>query len=268
MAAYFSIDGGNTKLADFGQASDPSDFLNTGVQGSRDPFDEFYSSNTIQSLTAVDLELLDVLGFNITGPVAAVIESAGAASLTNIANHYYLYDSISSGPSLKYLGADYVAGQFGTWAPVGAEKTATGYEVAWKDASSGQYMVWNTDNNGNFVSNIFGSPVSGTNATLEALETSFHQDLNGDGQIGVPTAVVAAGQTLTASGPTTLIDGPNDVLNGGPGADTFVFKASFGSNTVNNFTYGRTPVQSVDVCRRRRRAGRCPAGRVNRCDGA
>src|SRR6202165_5950781 len=31
--AYFSIDGGNTKLADFGQNSDPSDFLNSGVAG-------------------------------------------------------------------------------------------------------------------------------------------------------------------------------------------------------------------------------------------
>jgi hypothetical protein len=29
--ACFSVDGGNTKLADFGQTSDPSDFLNSGV---------------------------------------------------------------------------------------------------------------------------------------------------------------------------------------------------------------------------------------------
>ena len=31
--AYFSLDGGITKLADYGQISDPSDFLNSGVQG-------------------------------------------------------------------------------------------------------------------------------------------------------------------------------------------------------------------------------------------
>ena len=37
-AAYFSVDGGNTKLADFGRTSDPSDFLNSGVQGSNDRF--------------------------------------------------------------------------------------------------------------------------------------------------------------------------------------------------------------------------------------
>ena len=42
-SAYFSLDGGNTKLADFGVSSDPSDFLNSGVQGGNDPFNEFYS---------------------------------------------------------------------------------------------------------------------------------------------------------------------------------------------------------------------------------
>ena len=46
------------------------------------------------------------------------------------------------------------------------------------------YTVWNTDSNGNYLSNI--GHVSGTSAALESLETSFHQDLNGDGVIGVP----------------------------------------------------------------------------------
>ncbi len=48
-AAYFSVDGGYTKLADYGQTSDPSDFLNRGVQGGNDPFNEFYANSTIQS---------------------------------------------------------------------------------------------------------------------------------------------------------------------------------------------------------------------------
>ncbi len=66
--AYFSVDGGTTKLADYGQASDPSDFLNSGVQGYYDPFDEFYTGGTIQSLTTVDKEQLDALGFHLTVP--------------------------------------------------------------------------------------------------------------------------------------------------------------------------------------------------------
>ena len=181
VPAYFSIDGGNTKLADFGQSSDASDFLTTGVQGSNDPFDEFYNSHTIQNLTNVDKELLDALGFNTTALVATVIKSAGATSLTEIGNHFYLYDSTGAGPSLKFQGADYVPGQFGAAVvPIGAEATASGYEVAWKVMGTDQYSVWATDNNGNYTSNIVGT-ASGTSTTLESIESSFHQDLNGDG---------------------------------------------------------------------------------------
>jgi hypothetical protein len=68
--AYFSFDGGNTKLADFGQTSDPSDFLNSGVQGANDPFNEYYIGSTSQVLTIVDKELLDVLGFHTVSPVS------------------------------------------------------------------------------------------------------------------------------------------------------------------------------------------------------
>ena len=64
--AYFSLNNGATKIADYGQTSDPSDFLNSGVQGSTDPLNEFYSSWTQQSLTAIDLMQLDALGFHLT----------------------------------------------------------------------------------------------------------------------------------------------------------------------------------------------------------
>jgi hypothetical protein len=65
-AAYFSLDGGATKIADYGQTSDPSDFLNSGVQGANDPYNEFYTSSTLQQLTTIDLEQLDALGFHLT----------------------------------------------------------------------------------------------------------------------------------------------------------------------------------------------------------
>src|SRR5579872_1387479 len=74
--AYFSLDGGVTKIADFGQTSDASDFLNSGVQGFNDPFNEFYSSSTFQSLTAVDKEILDALGFNTNPPGLAVVANS------------------------------------------------------------------------------------------------------------------------------------------------------------------------------------------------
>ncbi|MHC2461135.1 NF038122 family metalloprotease [Bradyrhizobium embrapense] len=73
-AAYFSVNGGGTKLADYGQNSDPSDFLNSGVQGANDPFNEYYTGSTLQHLTSIDLQQLDSLGFHIaasSAPTAA-----------------------------------------------------------------------------------------------------------------------------------------------------------------------------------------------------
>jgi hypothetical protein len=72
-AAYFSVDGGNTKIADYGLKSDPSDFLNPGPTflgapysslTPDDPFNEIYDSNTLQQLTAIDLKQLDALGYH------------------------------------------------------------------------------------------------------------------------------------------------------------------------------------------------------------
>ena len=62
-----------------------------------------------------------------------VIETAGSTSLAEIANNYFLYAAGgSSGPELKYAGPAVVAGQFSSWALIGAEQTASGYEITWK----------------------------------------------------------------------------------------------------------------------------------------
>src|SRR5262249_30518830 len=52
-AAYFSLNGGLTRWFDYGQRSDPSDFLNppNSLLSPEDPYNEFYDSNTLQSLT-------------------------------------------------------------------------------------------------------------------------------------------------------------------------------------------------------------------------
>ena len=55
------------------------------------------------------------------------------------------------------------------------------------------------DSNGNYITN--NGVLSGTSPTLQSLETSFHQDLNGDGVIGVPTASLAS--TIQSSGQTS-----------------------------------------------------------------
>ena len=74
-------------------------------------------------------------------------------------------------------------------APFAAAQTASGYEVAWAIPGADQYQVWLTDSSGNDLSIPFVG--SGSSAQLELYETSFNDDLNGDGTIGVP-----------ASGPT------------------------------------------------------------------
>ena len=223
--AYFSVDGGNTKLADYGQISDPSDFLNSGVQGPNDPFNEFYTGSTLQTLTAVDIKQLDALGFHTATVATTVIEAFGSTSLVQVGSYFYLdSNSTGSGPQLKYGGSPVAAGQFGVWTPIGTEQTATGYEVAWKVTGADQYGVWNTDSSGNDIANT--AVMSGASSTLESLETSFHQDLNGDGLIGVPPHVV-----IESFGSTSLVEvGQNfylDNISNGSGPELKYAGAAF-----------------------------------------
>jgi len=133
----------------------------------------------------------DLNGDGTIGVPDAVIEALGATSLVLTSNNYYLNPSSGgAGPVLKYSGAVVTAGQFGNWTFTGAEQTGGGYEVALHLPGSDQYTVWNTDANGNVVSNAVGGIVSGSSSALQLLEPSFHQDLNGDGIIGVPTNVI------------------------------------------------------------------------------
>ena len=78
----------------------------------------------------------------------------------------------------------------GPWVPIGAVQTASGYEVAWKVTGTDQYTVWNIDSNGNYcVSNSSGVCL-GTAQRSKFAETTFNQDLNGDGAIGyLPPAI-------------------------------------------------------------------------------
>ena len=190
----------------------------------------------------------DLNGDGSIGPPApTVIEGFGSTSLVEGGSNYFLHPNGGSAVELSYAGAPVVDGQFdqfgGHWVPIGAEQTASGYEVAWKITGADQYTVWTTDNSGNYLSSAF-DVASGTSAALQSFETSFHQDLNGDGYIGLVLNGSSGGQTLTAgSSPTTLIGGPNDILNGGAGADTFVFLPNFGANTVNNFAPGTDALQ-------------------------
>lgn len=145
-----------------------------------------------------------VTGATLVPPV--VIEALGATSLVQVGSNFYFYPTGgTSGPQFQYKGVAVVAGQLDSWSFIGAEKTSGGYEVALHVPGTDQYTVWNTDNNGNFVSNGTGGViVSGASSVLQSLEASFHQDINGDGTIGVVSAA-PSGTVIEAFGATSLV---------------------------------------------------------------
>ena len=170
-----------------------------------------------------------------------VIQTDGSTSLTEVANRYYLYGGSGSGPALKYKGANVTAGEFGSWTPIGAVQTARGYDVAWKNTSTGRYMVWTTDGNGNYKGNI--GAVSGTSSALEKLEPVFRQDLNRDGVIGLATRKV-----IQTDGSTSLTEVANRYyLYGGSGSGPALkYK---GANVTAGEFGSWTPIGAVQTAR-------------------
>ena len=118
-----------------------------------------------------------------------MIEAFGSTALVQSGDNYFLDGADGSSVEVSYGGAPVVAGQFGAWTPFGGEKTATGYEVALAMKSADQYTVFYLDANGNYLSDPIGT-VSGASSQLQLFETSFQQDLNGDGKIGLPPPTV------------------------------------------------------------------------------
>jgi serralysin len=151
----------------------------------------------------------DLNGDGTIGILKVVIQTDGTTALTQVGNSYFLDNTASgTGPELQYKGAPVTVGEFGTFTLIGAVQVAEGgYDIAWKDTSAGLYTAWSTDSNGNYLSNLF-APVSGTSTVLESLETTFNQDLNGDGQIGIPKVVIQTdGSTaLTQVGNSYFLD--------------------------------------------------------------
>lgn len=156
------------------------------------------SGATLQGLETVFHQ--DLNGDGTVGMVTTVIESVGATTLTRVGDGYLLFATGSgSGPRVTYAGADVTVGQFGAWKLIGGEAVAGGYAIAWKNGNADQYSVWNLDAAGTYVANAGGGVMSGSDAGLQGLEPDFHQDLNGDGSIGVSTS------TIEAFGGTALV---------------------------------------------------------------
>ncbi|WP_456620881.1 hypothetical protein [Bradyrhizobium sp. P5_C12] len=163
-----------------------------------------------------DLNGDGTIGIPVAVTSDVTIESVGSTSLVLSGGNYHLNSiSTGTGPVLKYLGNPVIAANWGSWSVVGAEQVSGGgYDVAWKYGPDGHFSIWSTDSNGNFVATLAAAPeVSATDPSLKALETTFHQDLNGDGTIGLPVAVTGD-VTIESAGSTSLVlSGDNYHLN-------------------------------------------------------
>jgi VCBS repeat-containing protein len=168
--------------------------------------------------------------FTVIGP-PLVIQTDGTTALTEVGSNYFLNPAGGgTGPELHYGGSVVTVGEFGTWTPIGAVQVAGGgYDVAWHDTSSGLYTAWSTDSNGNYLSNLIGQ-VAGNSSALESLETTFNQDLNGDGIIGSPPATqLAKAQVAGADGSRSTAAHPECVGSSLPDNFNFLDESSNGT---------------------------------------
>jgi len=150
-------------------------------------------------------------------PPSTVVEAFGVTSLVQSGSDYFLNPAGGgTGPKLYFNGAPVTVGMWTGWAPVGAEQTSSGYDVAFRNASTGLFNIWSTDTNGNYITNL-ASGISGTSTTLENFETVFHQDLNGDGVLGVNAPTLPAVAHV-----------------GSAQNDTFTFIADLGAGSGNS----------------------------------
>jgi len=157
-------------------------------------------------------------GFVGTLPPPVTIEAAGATSLLQSGNYFFLSNSGGSELVLQAAPGDVVnENVYGSWSPIGAEQIAGGgYLVAWKEAGANLYSVWTADSTGTAISSL--NYVTGSDYRLELDEALMHQDLNGDGVIGlaVPTGGVlevasteSTAATFIGSTGTLQLDAPS-----------------------------------------------------------
>ncbi|WP_049820003.1 Ig-like domain-containing protein [Bradyrhizobium japonicum] len=163
---------------------------------------------TLESTMSQDLN-----GDGTIGLPVKIIETAGTTALKQVGNSLHFVTG-STDVVFKLGGAAVTTDQFTNYKFIGAEKTASGYDVAWKAISTGLYTVAATDANGNFLSMLADS-VSGTSDALRTLESTMSQDLNGDGTIGLPVKIIeTAGTTALkqVGNSLHLVTGSTDVV--------------------------------------------------------
>jgi hypothetical protein len=144
-AAYFSLDGGVTDIADYGTSSDPSDFLNSS-KTPNDSFNEFYNTSTLQFLTPLDILQLEALGFHALVHPVGDYHGVGASDILwrNDSGQLFLWGSGSgTGPhqTNQDFGLVASAWQVQQIADFSGDGRA---DILWRNSSTNDVQLWNS----------------------------------------------------------------------------------------------------------------------------
>jgi hypothetical protein len=271
--AYFSVDGGATKLADYGQSSDASDFLNGGVQGPNDPFNEFYTGGTLQTLTAADLKQLDALGFHLAGGTSSqpdlIVSSItlGSASVTQGTSLSFSYviknqGNATAGPSSEawqvdsqptatsYLGSDSLgslaAGATASFTDsIATAGLGVGTHTLWVAADNSNTVAESNETN-NWTSVTFTVTSGGTPPVGTVVSSVVEQPSTGDlnaGKTVIITLSFSAAVTVAGGTPTlTLNDGGTATYSSGSGGNSLSFSYAVGAHDTSVASLSATAV--------------------------
>ena len=211
--AYLSIDGGNTKLANFSTISDYGDFAVDSLTPN-DPFD-YQGNGSVTTLTALDIELMNVLGFEVplgSGQVLNISSGEGSNDVAVLSGGTLdvLSGGTASGTTISSGGDEFVSSG-GTTA--GTVVSNGGFEVILPGGSaSGSTLA-----SGGFEYVNAGGLVSGTTVSSGAIQND----------VGTASGTVPDGfQTIFAGGAangTTINSGGYEyILPGGSVSRTVV----------------------------------------------
>ena len=252
--SYFSVDGGITKLADFGRTSDPSDFLNSGAQGPNDPFNEFYTWNTTQGLSSVDLALIQALGFHTQSgstpsptPTATPDLSISAIDLKGTTVNFTLNDgglaSAATSTTGLYLStdsmittSDKLLGTYSSPTLQAGESHRESISLSLpNNTAAGTYYL-------GVVADLTGKVAESNEANNSSTAIPVIVGNSSGNTLNGPTGNsllfgLGGNDTLVSGGNNVLVGGAgNDNLLGSSGNDQFVFNATNeGLDQIYNF---------------------------------
>jgi hypothetical protein len=144
-AAYFSLDGGVTDIADYGTTSDPSDFLNSS-KTPNDPFNEFYTASTLQFLSPMDVLQMEALGFHPLVHPVGDYHGVGASDILwrDDSGQLFLWGS-GSGTGPHQLDQDFglvsTAWQVQQIGDFSGDGRA---DILWRNSSTNDVQLWNS----------------------------------------------------------------------------------------------------------------------------